>query len=182
MSEASTVARPYAKAVFELALQDNMLSDWSNVLNGLKQVISDPSAVAFIHNTSTTAEQQSKLLFSVLAQLSPLKQKHLSEHFLQLLAENKRLMLLPNICDQFNQLRAEHEKTLIVDVTAFSPFTADQEKQLIKRLSETLQRRITLNITVDKSLQGGAIIRAGHLVIDGSVASQIKKLRANLAA
>lgn len=182
MADINTVARPYAKAVFELALEQRQVSEWSAVLTGLKQVIADPMAIAFIRNPSATPEQQSELLFSVLEQLHKLKDKACVEHFLNLLAENKRLMALPNISAQFEQLRAEQEKTLTVEVTAFSSFTDAQEQQLIKRLSERLQRQITLNVRIDKSLQGGAIIRAGHLVIDGSVATQIKKLSANLAA
>jgi F-type H+-transporting ATPase subunit delta len=182
MADANTVARPYAKALFELALQEGQVSQWSDVLVCLTALISNHQTVSFIRNPSTTADQHSALLFSVLQARHTLSKNPAVEHFLQLLSENKRLMVLPNIAEQFNQRRAEHEKTLKVDVTTFSPFTVDQEGQLIKRLSELLQRKITLNIHVDKSLQGGAIIRAGHLVIDGSVATQIKKLSANLAA
>ncbi|MDP3562318.1 MAG: F0F1 ATP synthase subunit delta [Legionellaceae bacterium] len=182
MSDNNTVARPYAKAVFEFALQSKQISEWSDILGFLGQVVSDPLALQFIRNPSTTPEQQSELLLSIVTQLHPVKDQTHVVNLLHLLAQNKRLLVLPSICSQYDTLRAEHEKTLTVDVIAFAPLTRDQEERLIKRLSERLQRSVTLNVSIDKSLHGGAIIRAGHLVFDASVATQIKKLSANLAA
>ncbi len=182
MADVNTVARPYAKAVFELALEQGQVSEWSVLLASLKQIICDPIAINFVRNPSTTPKQQAELFYSVVDKFHKLKDKDCVKNFLHLLAENNRLMALPNISSQFDQLRADQEKTLTVDVISFSSLTDTQEQQLIKKLSERLQRQITLNVRIDKSLQGGAIIRAGHLVIDGSVATQIKKLSANLAA
>lgn len=183
MADSSTVARPYAKAVFELALEGKSVSLWSTFLGCLSEMMSDTQAKTFVMNPSTTPLQQRDLLFSVLDQVCPVKtQCEQLRNFLYLLAENKRLMVLSSICEQFNHLRADHEKTLVVDVITFAPLTAEQEQSMIKRLGERLQRQITLNIQIDKTLQGGAIIRADHLVIDGSVATKIKKLSGNLAA
>ncbi len=182
MADSYTVARPYAKAVFELALQHQQVSEWSAVLVCSKQIVADPQTMSFIRNPSTTPEQQCELILAVLETVYPFKDKTRVENFLHLLAQNKRLLALPSICTQFDQLRATYEKTLTVDVISFSPLTTAQQQLLIKQLSRRLQREITLNIQIDESLQGGAIIRADHLVIDGSVATQIKKLRANLAA
>lgn len=182
MADSYTVARPYAKAVFELALQHRQVSEWSDVLVCSKQIVTDPQTVSFIRNPSTTPEQQCELIFAVLEKIYQIKDKTQVENFLHLLAENKRLLALPSICEQFNELRAAYEKTLTVEVITFAPLTSAQTQLLIKQLSRRLQREITLDIQIDKSLQGGAIIRADHLVIDGSVATQIKKLSANLAA
>ena len=182
MADSITVARPYAKALFELALEQQQVAAWSIMLTCLEQVIADPQAVDFIRNPASTPEQQCELLQAVLLKQHAMKGLPSVESFLLLLAENKRLLTLPSISTLFHQLQAEHEKTLDVEVMVYAPLTAAQEQQLIKQLSKRLQRQITLQVQVDQSLQGGAIIRAGHLVIDGSVATQIKKLSAVLAA
>ena len=104
------------------------------------------------------------------------------ENFIALLAENKRLLLLPEIALQFEALRAEQEKTLVATVSSFSAFTKVQEQQLIESLSRRLQRQVTLEIKIDSSLIGGAVIRAGDFVIDGSVRGKLSKLSTELVA
>ncbi|MDP3705897.1 MAG: F0F1 ATP synthase subunit delta [Legionellaceae bacterium] len=182
MSDYSTVARPYAKAIFEFALEHKKMAKWSEILNCLAEVVSNPLAANFIRNPSSTPEQHSELLFSVAEQLQQPTEQEYVKNVLKLLALNKRLLVLPSICSQYDALRAEHEKTLTVDVISFAPLTNEQEERLVTRLSHRLQRSVTLNVSIDKSLRGGAIIRAGHLVFDASVETQIKKLGANLAA
>ncbi len=182
MSDYSTVARPYAKAIFEFALEHKKVAKWSEILNCLAQIVSDPLAINFIRNPSSTPDQHSELLLSVAEELQKPKEQEFVKNLLHLLALNKRLLVLPSISSQYDALRAEHEKTLTVDVISFTPLTHDQEDRLIMRLSHRLQRSVTLNVSIDKSLRGGAIIRAGHLVFDASVETQIKKLGANLAA
>lgn len=182
MSDNNTVARPYAKAIFELALEQKQMAEWSVSLECLMHVVSDPLALKFIRNPSTTPKEQSDLLFFVADEQVPVKVKTFVLNLVQLLANNKRLPVLPSIFSQYEALRAEHDKTLVVDVISFAALTKDQETHLIERLSKRLQRSVSLNVSIDKSLRGGAIIRAGHLVFDASVETQIKKLGASLAA
>lgn len=91
-------------------------------------------------------------------------------------------MALPALSLLFEDMRAEHEKTLSVDVISFSPLSKHQEAELIQRLKRRLKRDITLNISIDHHLLGGAIIQAGDLVIDGSVRGELNKLKATLVA
>ena len=178
----TTIARPYAKAIFEHAHAAKQLGAWSIILFDLAQAALNPHASCFIDNPATTAEQQSQLLLSVFAQSGKTKEIATIENFIGMLAQNKRIQLLPDISAQFEVLRAEQEKTLTVNVSSFSELSDEQQQNLIKSLSQRLQRQITLNVSIDKSLLGGAVIRAGDLVIDGSVRGKLNKLGTNLAA
>lgn len=182
MSDNVTIARPYAKAIFNLALNNQQLAAWSIALQALAQTILEPIASRFICNPENAVELQNQLLMSVLA-----KSKHAAdlkhiENLVNLLIKNKRLMLLPVICAQYEMLRAEQEKTLTVQVNSFAKMTEEQEKHLVQSLSERLQRQVILEINIDQSLLGGAVIHAGDLVIDGSVRGKLTKLGAMLAA
>ena len=183
MSESITIARPYAKAIFAHALAAKKLAKWSALLRDLAQVVLDPQAIHFFSNPASSSEQKSRLLLTVCRheQAEHDDQKAM-ENLVVLLSENKRLLLLPDICALYELLRAEQEKTLTVEVTSFSELTEQQKNKLIQSLSDRLQRQISLDVTINKSILGGAIIRAGDLVIDGSVQGKLNKLRSNLAA
>lgn len=180
MSDSTTVARPYAKAVFEQALHEKKLAEWSDYLLVLAQAVLSPLAQQFINNPASQATQQIDLLQSVC----DLKVKgcRALNNLIALLAHNKRLMLLPEIKALYEFHRAEQEKTLVIEIVSFSELSPSQKDKLIDSLSRRLQRKVSLNINIDSSLLGGAIIRAGNLVIDGSVRGKLEKLDTVLAA
>lgn len=180
MSDSTTIARPYAKALFEHALAENQLAEWSQYLLELSQAILDPHAAQFIANPVVTDEQRVELLQAVCNNKA--KENSPLHNLIALLAVNKRLMLLPDIYALYEVHRAEQEKTLDVDVTSFSPLSPAQQEQMIKSLSKRLQRKVSLNISIDPTLLGGAIVQAGDLVIDGSIWGKLNKLRTELAA
>lgn len=182
MSNMTTLARPYAKAIFEYANAEKNLSSWSEILLNLSQIVLAPEVQAFIANPLSKVEQQTELLMSIFSKFENNTVKLATENLLALLAENKRLPLLPDISAQFEALRAEQEKTLAVTVSSFSSLSDEQQQDLIASLSQRLQRQISLDISIDKSLLGGAVIRAGDLVIDGSVRGKLNKLGTDLAA
>lgn len=180
MSDSTTIARPYAKAIFEHALLEQKLAQWSEYLLALAQAVLDSNASQFITNPASTPEQQIELLHTA-CNVSAQEIQPLS-NLISLLAVNKRLLLLPEIKALYEVHRAEQEKTLEVDVISYSDVSAAQQHQLIEALSARLQRNVSLNISVDPSLLGGAVIRAGDLVIDGSVRGKLNKLSTDLAA
>lgn len=182
MSDMTTLARPYARAVFEFAHDANQLSEWSAVLQALSMAAVDELFAAFIANPMTTVQQHLDVLRPIIAKQSLPSQQQFVENFIAALAQNKRLPLLPDIFVQYEALRAEQEKTLVVRVACFSAPSALQQRDLVNSLSTRLKRQVTLDICIDKSLLGGAIIAAGDLVIDGSVQSKLNKLGASLAA
>ena len=178
MSESTTIARPYAKAIFELALAENQLEQWSGYLHLLAQAVLTPQASEFITNPATTVLQRMELLHVVIR----LDADQSLNNLISLLATNKRLMLLPEIEVLYQAYRAEQEKTLVVEVVSFSTVSIEQQQKLIVSLSQRLERKVSLEISIDTSLIGGAVIRAGDLVIDGSVRGKLNKLGTDLAA
>jgi F-type H+-transporting ATPase subunit delta len=176
----TTLARPYAKAIFEHALAEQKLAHWSDYLSVLAQAVLDANASQFIANPASTPEQQIELLQAVCKVKD--KETQSLSNLISLLATNKRLMLLPEISALYEIHRAEQEKTLGVDVVSYSVVSSAQQQQLIETLSKRLQRNVALNISIDPSLLGGAVIRAGDLVIDGSVRGKLNKLGTGLAA
>lgn len=180
MSNATTIARPYAKAIFNLALERQELAAWSVVLHELAQIMLDPDAQRFINSPASTTEQHTQLLTTSTKNKPEVDAKQV-ENMVSLLAENKRLLVLPDIYIQYEALRAEQEKTLTANVSSFSALTSEQEKALIQSLSQRLQRQVTLNVNIDPTLLGGAVISAGDLVIDGSVRGKLNKLSSQLA-
>ncbi|KTD52004.1 ATP synthase F1 subunit delta [Legionella quinlivanii] len=181
MPDTVTLARPYAKAIFEHALNEKKLAVWSEYLNLLALLVMNEQSERFINNPATTAAQHSEFLSSLLPSNAGADADALN-NLIALLSENRRLMLLPDIMVLFEAERAEHEKTLEVEVFSYSELSDTQQDKLAKALSERLQRKVKLNIVIDKSLIGGAIINAGDLVIDGSVSGRLTTLRTSLAA
>jgi F-type H+-transporting ATPase subunit delta len=183
MADITSIARPYAKAAFEYALDHQQISAWSVWLQQLAQLVCDVDCIAFIADPTTTPEQACALLLAVLKHIH--KDETLSEgleNFVGLLSRNKRLLVLPSISNLYQECRAFYEKTLTVDVFSFTSLSKEQMTHLTERLSQRLQRQVTLSVNVDPALLGGAIIRAGNIVFDGSVRTQLKKLSTLLAA
>lgn len=180
MSDNTTIARPYAKAIFEHALAEKKLAEWSKYLNTLAQVVMTPEATKFITNPASKIEQQIELLQALLE--TAVKQDSSLQNLIALLAVNRRLLLLPAISFLYEIHKADQEKTLDVDVFSFAALTSEQEKRMIESLSNRLQRKVELNVTIDTTLLGGAVVKAGDLVIDGSVRGMLKKLENELAA
>lgn len=181
MSDSITIARPYAKAIFEHALSAHKLDLWLINLQRLAALVMDAHVAAFISNPSTTGQQHADLFLALIGESKDSEHAYLKS-FVETLASNKRLRVIPQILVLFEALKAEQEKTQVVHVATYSSLSAEQEDRLIRSLSKRLQRQVTLDITVDSSLLGGAIIHAGDLVIDGSVRGKLNKLATGLAA
>lgn len=174
----TTIARPYAKAIFEIALENNELQKWSDLLYIFASISLDKDVVALIEKPGFPIESQITIFEEVAGSLM-LKE---AKKFLKLLAENKRLLVLADIKANFEMLKAEQEKSLDVTVISFDAMSNEQKEALAQSLKKRMNRDISINETIDKSILGGAIVRAGDLVIDGSVRGKLNKLKAELAA
>lgn len=172
MAELISLARPYARAAFESARDNNQLDEWSESLNLLAAVTADPDMKRVITHPSLTADQKIEVVGDVC-------QGNLSEsvsNFIRLMADNRRLELFPAIAELFTTYRREHERSIDVSLTAAYDVTDEQKEKLSKALSRKLDRTVTLNIHVDRSIIGGAVIEAGDTVIDASVRGKLNKL------
>jgi F-type H+-transporting ATPase subunit delta len=103
------------------------------------------------------------------------------QNFVRLLSQNKRLEVLPQIAVQFELLRAQYENELDVEVTSAVAMNAEQQSKLIDSLKTRFKRDVRMHSSVDATLLGGAVIRAGDLVIDGSIKGRLQRLASELA-
>jgi len=172
MAEKSTIARPYAQAAFDLAQQQGKLKEWSEMLQWLAAVAADEAAMDLIGNPEVNRNAKVKLFVDVCGD----KLTQEGGNLLRVLAENKRLNVLPEIAEQFEEQRAEAEKTVEAEVTTPFPLSDAQQQAMVAALKNRLGREVTLVNKTDESLIGGAIIRAGDLVIDASVTGQLERL------
>lgn len=172
MAELSTLARPYASAAFEYAREHSALAAWSEQLAIVAAVTLDSAMEAVLNSPSLTAAQQAKSVTDVCGDaLSPEV-----GNFVAILASNKRLPLLPEIYDLFTQYKANQEKSVDVDVVSAFDMAVETKDKLAEVLGKKLEREVKVSTSTDKSLLGGVLIRAGDLVIDGSVRGRLNKL------
>jgi F-type H+-transporting ATPase subunit delta len=178
VAERATIARPYAKAAFKAARGANALPAWSQGLRLAADIIVDPRASAFVKNPEFTATQAADFVIGVAgSSLDPEMQ-----NFVRVLAANHRLLLLPEIVEHYEALRAEVENTVDVEVISAVELDAAQTEKLAKALHTRLKRQVKMRNTVDAALIGGAVIRAGDLVIDGSLRGRLEKLGTELTS
>ena len=172
MAEPSTLARPYAKAVFELARDESKLADWSALLAGLAAAVKDPRVAAAIGHPAIGRGQLAEVLVQAMGTAT-----QPSKNLLRLLAEYDRLKLAPLIAGQFEALRAEHERRVEVQIATAAPVDAAQQQALVAAVKKKLNRDVNVEWATDPALIAGAQIRAGDTVIDGSIAGELARLR-----
>ncbi|MCV2402041.1 F0F1 ATP synthase subunit delta [Marinomonas sp. C2222] len=172
MAELKTVARPYAKAVFEVAREQGQVSEWANMLNVLATVTLEPKLKVALENPAFSAEEKANALAEVCVETTTEQGKA----FLLTLAVNKRLSLLPAIYDLFLQFKLNFEKAVDVTFTSAFELSEEQTQVLAASLAKKLDRTVNLASETDASLIGGVVIRTGDLIIDGSVRGKLAKL------
>jgi len=176
MAEKRTVARPYAQAAFALAQEQGAMQSWSEMMTLLGQSASDPQLVALLEDP----EQEPTKMVGLLQSICGDAMSESVSNMLKLLAENGRLVLLPEIAELFEEERAEVEKSIHANVISATAISDAQQQQIIDALKKRLGKEVTLSHEVDESLIGGAIIYAGDMVIDGSVTNRLEKLTNSL--
>jgi F-type H+-transporting ATPase subunit delta len=172
MAEWSTLARPYAKAAFDYARSADALAAWSQQLALAAALVGNDKLLQVIESPSVTVARQAQILVELCG--DELSDK--VRNFLRVVAENKRLKLLPEISAQFEQFKAAQEQSVHVEVASAFALGGELEQQLAQALRGKLQRDVTIATVVDKSLLGGVVVRAGDVVIDGSVRGRLAKL------
>lgn len=177
MADDATLSRPYARAAFAHAHAAGQLAPWGEMLDKAAVVLADDRVAALVGNPHV---QRAELVGFVL-ELCGAAGNEQARNFVQLLADNGRLLLLPQIAAQYAALRADVENTVEVTVTSALPLTAEQGAKLTDALTRRLRRTVRLNTTVDPSLIGGAVVRAGDFVVDGSLRGRIERLGNTMA-
>lgn len=178
MADFTTAARPYAKAVFELAQEAGQFDAWSGKLAFLAAVAGNPEMAPRLDAPNITWQDRASMMEKVVGD----ELDDSGRNFIRLLAENNRLALLPDINSIFQELRAEAEGEIEATVTSAFELTDEQRNKIADALSRRLDRKIRIVSQIDDSLIGGAIIQAGDLVIDGSLKGRVDKLTQALAS
>lgn len=178
MAEAATIARPYAKAAFMSARDTKALADWSKALQMAAAFAADARVADLIGNPKLSIDN----IVSIFAGLGGAGIDAHWQNFVRLLATNKRLEVLPQIAAQYEQLRAQYENELDVEVTSATALSAEQQSKLKASLKKRFERDVRMSTAVDATLLGGAVIRAGDLVIDGSIKGRLERLASELSS
>jgi F-type H+-transporting ATPase subunit delta len=177
MSELTTVARPYANAAFNFAVEKSAIDDWQAMLYFAAEVSKNENMKHYMSGAVA-----SEYVSHVFNQVCGEQLDQNGQNLIKLLAENKRLLLLPEISNMFNKLKTEHEKQISVDVVSATALSDAQLKALSVALEKRFDREVQLNCSVDPTLIGGLVIKAGDTVIDGSVNSKLNRLNDALQA
>jgi len=172
MAELITVARPYAKAVFQQAGSIEEKRQWSGRLQLLSAIVSAEEMKQAIASPKVSAEQ-------IIGLIGELFGKELGQegvNFVGLLVNNHRMILVPMIADLYEAMRSDAEGVVDVVITSASDLTETQKQDLAEALTRRLGRQVRMRCEVNQDLLGGAVIRAGDLVIDGSVEDRLTRL------
>ncbi|MDE0423080.1 MAG: F0F1 ATP synthase subunit delta [Gammaproteobacteria bacterium] len=172
MAEIATLARPYANAVFDLARSAGRMTQWSPMLGLLARAVETDEVKDLVALPSLAPAVKARRLVELV-------REEIDDHcrrFVNVLADNHRLELLPEIAAQFEALKAEAEKTLDVEITAAVGLTDRQVDAYSTALRERFDQEVSVKVEVDPGLVGGAVVRAGDTVIDGSVRGRLTRL------
>lgn len=172
MAEAVTVARPYADAVYRLAVAKNALVEWSEMLRDATDITDDENVKALIGNPIVTSRQLSELLLEI-------GKKQFNEDgrkFLRILAENGRVGLLPQIRYLFEQLKAQHDGVLEANIVSAFEISSNQLKKMIGALEQKFKHRVEAKVQIDPGLIGGVIVEIGDEIFDASVRGKLEAM------
>ncbi len=175
MSQALTLARPYARAAFAIARDAGKFAQWSDALGFAARLAADPQIASLLGNPKLTHDDAVVLL-------SPNDADPLFRDFLALLAGNRRLALLPEIAGLYEESRAEAERIVKAKVTSAAALPAGELDAIKIALKKRFGREVELETAIDESLIGGAVIDAGDVVIDGSLRGKLSRLQTALAS
>jgi F-type H+-transporting ATPase subunit delta len=172
MTEFATLARPYAQAVFELAVGAGNFDEWSNNLNFLATVVKDPTMADVIANPEVGKDT----LIRLLHEIGDGYLNEPSKNLVKIVVENHRLPVMPQIAFQYEQLKAQHQGHVQVEIASAFPVESQQQQEIESILQKRLGKAVDITTRLDKTLLGGWLIRAGDEVIDLSVKGHLQRL------
>jgi len=172
----AALARPYARAVFELAKSQGEFRKWSDSLSLMAAVVSNDTMAGLLENPQLTRSGASDLVIRACGEDISDGEKNL----LNMLAENDRLAELPMIAALYQKFCDEAQGTVEAEVISAQPLSDEQKNAIASALKQRLGRDVQLNCSVNEDLVGGAVIRAGDLVIDGSAVEHLRQLSSSL--
>ena len=177
MSELTTAARPYAKAVFELAESSGALDSWSEQLSAMASIASAEGSAELLNNPKINVAQK----IDTFKELAGNSLNDQSINLLKSLGENNRFVLLPDMASLFETMKSESQGEVEGEIIAAAPMSDAQESSIVTALEKRLGRKVKLVTKIDETLLGGAVIRVGDLVIDGSLQGRFQSMKAAMS-
>ncbi|WP_419209127.1 F0F1 ATP synthase subunit delta [Photobacterium leiognathi subsp. mandapamensis] len=171
MSQMTTIARPYAKAAFDFAVEKNALAQWAEMLTFASEVAKNDT-MHDVLDSGFAAEKLTEIFVSVCGE----QLDEFGQNLLKVMAENGRLKALPDVCEEFMFMKNEHEHTIQATVVSAVALDESQLDAISAKLEQRLARKVMLTCSVDETLIAGVVIRAGDLVIDNSVRGKLNRL------
>jgi len=171
MSDLTTIARPYAKAAFDFAVEKQQLTQWSEMLAFAAEVTNNEQINELLTG-SAPAEKLAEIFIAICGE----QFDEFCQNLLKVMAENGRLQALPDVFEQFVALKKEFEKNVDVEIISATELSEQQLSDISSKLEQRLERKVQLNCSVDETLLGGVVIRAGDLVIDNSARGRLNRL------
>ena len=178
MSENNNIARPYAQAIFEISEQGRNFSAWSDALGLMAIVARNQDMASLLINPRVSRKDIGMVFIEVCGDTID----DLGRNLLRLLSQNRRLHVLPEIAQQYESLRAEAERSVRAELESALPVSEEEQKRIAEALKARLGRDVDLVCRINEKLIGGAVIRAGDLVIDGSVRARLEALAGAVGA
>jgi len=177
MSELTTAARPYAKAVFELAESSGTLDSWSEQLRAMASIVASEGSAELLDSPKINASQK----VDILKELANGSLNDQSINLLKSLGENNRFALLPDMASLFETMKAESQGEVEGEIIAAAAMSDAQESAIVAALEKRMGRKVKLVTKIDEALLGGAIVRVGDLVIDGSLHGRFQSMKAAMS-
>ncbi len=171
MSELTTIARPYAKAAFDFAVEAKAIDTWLEMLVFAAEVSKNDTITGYLSGTASV-EQAKEIFLNVCGE----QLNDQGQNLIKVMAENERLLVLPQVAEQFAALKAEFDKEVTADVSSAVELTADQQSNISAALEKRLARKVKLNCVVDATIVSGLVIKADDMVIDGSIRGKLDRL------
>jgi F-type H+-transporting ATPase subunit delta len=180
MAEIATTARPYARAAFSYANERGHLSQWSGWLSVVSAIVAAPEAEHLLGNPNVKASELVAWMASLASEAGhPVDSE--GRNFLAVLAENRRMAMLPSIASEYEMLKAHAENTVHAEVMTAMALSSEQRKSLSDALAKRFQKTVEIHETIDANLIGGAIVRVGDFVVDGSLISRVQRLEQQMS-
>ncbi len=177
MSELITAARPYARAAFAYASDNSAVTEWAEMLSFCAAVAEDATMKAALDQPTLNRQQKGDLFNQVCVD----KLNDQGKNFIKMLAENDRIALLPDIAVLFHHYQSDAEGVIDAELISALDVSDQQVQAIAASLTKRLGKKVSLTTKIDGSLIGGAVIRAGDMVIDGSVRGRLEKLSSALS-
>lgn len=172
---ATTVARRYAQAVFELARDSKSFEAWERDLGVLNAIMSDPVTSTYLQSPKSAQTEKRALLNKAMENAQPDAQR-----LTEMLLERRRLSSVPEIFEQYQSLVLKEKGIVIAEVTTAVPLDAEGEAMIGKQLSDLVGKDVEVRTHVDPAIIGGMVARIGDNLIDGSVSNQLRRLHERL--